>query len=73
MMTMAHSIENRSPFLDFQLFEFMNSLPKKIRNKDGLKSLYKSLLKEYLPEYVVKSQKSGPNLHYNSGLIQDQM
>ncbi len=62
MMTMAHSIENRSPFLDFQLFEFMNSLPKKIRNKDGLKSLYKSLLKEYLPEYVVKSQKSGPNL-----------
>ena len=44
MMTMAHSMKIDLPFR-FQLFEFMNSLPKKIRNKDGVKSLYKSLLK----------------------------
>ena len=62
MMTMAHSVENRSPLLDFKLFEFMNSIPKKIRNYNGLKSLYKNLLKKYLPEYIISSEKSGPNL-----------
>ena len=62
MMTMAHSVENRSPLLDFKLFEFMNSIPKKIRNDNGLKSLYKNLLKKHLPEYIISSEKSGPNL-----------
>ena len=37
-MSMANSIENRSPLLDYKLFEFMSSIPKKIRNKNGLKS-----------------------------------
>ena len=59
---MAHSVENRSPFLDFKLFEFMNSIPKKIRNNKGLKSLYKNLLKKYLPEHIISNEKSGPNL-----------
>ena len=62
MMAMAHSVENRSPLLDFKLFEFMNSIPKKIRNDNGLKSLYKNLLKKHLPEYIISSEKSGPNL-----------
>ena len=65
MMTMAHSVENRSPLLDFRLFEFMNSLPKKTRNLKGLKSLYKNLLENYLPKYILEGKKSGPNLPLN--------
>ena len=61
-MTMANSVENRSPLLDYQLFEFMSSIPKKIRNKNGLKSLYKEILSEDLPDYVTSAKKSGPNL-----------
>lgn len=61
-MTMANSIENRSPLLDFKLFEFMSSISKKIRNKNGLKSLYKSILSEDLPNYITTAKKSGPNL-----------
>ena len=61
-MSMANSIENRSPLLDYKLFEFMSSIPKKIRNKNGLKSFYKSILSEDLPDFVTKAKKSGPNL-----------
>ena len=61
-MTMANSIENRSPLLDYKLFEFMSSVPKKIKNKNGLKSLYKKLLSEHLPDYITRAKKSGPNL-----------
>ena len=61
-MTMANSVENRSPLLDFKLFEFMSSIPKSKRNRNGLKSLYKEMISEHLPEYVVKAKKSGPNL-----------
>ena len=53
-MSMANSIENRSPLLDYKLFEFMSSIPKKIRNKNGLKSFYKSILSEDLPDFVTK-------------------
>ena len=62
MMTLAHSVENRSPLLDFRLFEFMNPLPTKTRNFKGLKSLYKNLLQNYLPKYILEGKKSGPNL-----------
>ncbi len=61
-MTMANSIENRSPLLDYKLFEFMSSIPKEIRNKNGLKSLYKSILSQDLPDYITNAKKSGPNL-----------
>jgi len=61
-MTMANSIENRSPLLDFKLFEFMSSIPKTKRNKNGLKSLYKEMISEHLPDYVINAKKSGPNL-----------
>ena len=42
--TMFHSVENRSPLLDVHLFEYMMSVPTKMKNKSGLKSLYKKLL-----------------------------
>ena len=60
--TMFHSVENRSPLLDVHLFEYMMSVPTKMKNKSGLKSLYKKLLSESLPNYVLEAKKSGPNL-----------
>ena len=71
---MANSIENRSPLLDFKLFntKFMSSIPKSKRNRNGLKSLYKEMISHHLPEYITRAKKSGPNLPIKFGLIIDQ-
>ena len=62
ILTMAHSIENRSPLLDYKLFEYMMSIPRGIKNKNEIKSLYRKILGESLPDYVIDAKKSGPNL-----------
>jgi asparagine synthase (glutamine-hydrolysing) len=59
-MTMAHSIENRVPFLDHQLVEFVRSLPtnllvgKGVYRKDLLMRNTKILLKQKAEEYFSK-------------------
>ncbi len=60
--TMFHSIENRSPLLDVHLFEYMMSVPLELKNKKKLKYLYKKVLSDSLPNYVLEAKKSGPNL-----------
>lgn len=59
---MFHSIENRSPLLDVHLFEYMMSVPLELKNKKKLKYLYKKVLSDSLPNYVLEAKKSGPNL-----------
>jgi asparagine synthase (glutamine-hydrolysing) len=59
-MTMAHSLEARSPFLDHTLVEFMASFPSnlKIRNRE-LKYVLRTLAEKYLPEKIVRRDKQG--------------
>lgn len=57
-MGMANSVEGRYPFLDYRLIEFCNSLPSDYK-LNGLteKFLLKKLLKNQIPENIVKRTK----------------
>jgi asparagine synthase (glutamine-hydrolysing) len=59
-MTMAHSLEARSPLLDHQLVELLASFPSstKIRGK-SLKYVLRELGKAYLPAEILNRQKQG--------------
>jgi asparagine synthase (glutamine-hydrolysing) len=59
-MTMAQSLEGRSPLLDHRLAEFMASLPvaMKLRGKT-LKYLLRRVAASYLPEPILKRPKQG--------------
>ncbi|HEX6863148.1 MAG TPA: asparagine synthase C-terminal domain-containing protein, partial [Thermoanaerobaculia bacterium] len=59
-MTMARSLEARSPFLDHRLAEFVATLPveMKMRGKT-LKYLLRRVAEPYLPESILKRPKQG--------------
>jgi asparagine synthase (glutamine-hydrolysing) len=59
-MTMAHSLEARSPFLDHELVELMASFPSnlKIQGRE-LKYVLRKLAVNYLPDEIVKREKQG--------------
>ncbi len=57
-MTMAHSIEARTPFLDHRLAEWALRLPSELRrNRQSGKLLLKRLAERYLPANVVHRKK----------------
>ena len=60
---MAHSTENRVPFLDYRLAEFCFRLPNRYKIRHGLgKWLLREAMKGYLPEKVrVRKEKVGFN------------
>jgi asparagine synthase (glutamine-hydrolysing) len=59
-MTMAHSLEARSPFMDHELAEFVARLPValKIRGR-SLRWIQKRLAERYLPPEVLNRRKQG--------------
>ncbi|MFH0800854.1 MAG: asparagine synthase (glutamine-hydrolyzing) [bacterium] len=70
-LSMAHAIEIRSPFLDFELVELAASFPAGLKIKDGeCKYLLKKAALEYLPEELVFRKKEGfvlPNYNWIEG------
>lgn len=60
-----YSLDCRSPFLDYRLFEYMMSVPDQMKINGGSKGLQRQILSKYLPPYVTDAPKSGPtpNLH----------
>jgi len=60
MSSMRHSVENRSPLLDYHIVEYLMSVPDRLKNQDGAKSLMRAILTSFLPEYVTRARKSGP-------------
>ncbi|MCA1987850.1 MAG: asparagine synthase (glutamine-hydrolyzing) [Desulfarculus sp.] len=59
-LSMAHSIEVRSPFLDHRIIELANRLPGKLKIKDGInKYIHKLAVEPLLPEDLVKRPKEG--------------
>ena len=60
MTSMAHALEVRTPFLDFQLVEFANSLPEefKMNLKTG-KKILRDAFSDSLPHSIVNRKKSG--------------
>ncbi|MFL6278400.1 MAG: asparagine synthase (glutamine-hydrolyzing) [Blastocatellia bacterium] len=58
--TMHHSIEARSPFLDYQLWEFAAALPYELRLRGGaLKAILRELARRRLGERVAGGRKRG--------------
>lgn len=66
-MAMANSVEGRYPFLDYRVMEFCNSLPTNYK-LNGLteKYLLKKLMKNRIPESIVKRSKQAYRAPINS-------
>jgi asparagine synthase (glutamine-hydrolysing) len=62
MASMRHSVENRSPLLDVGVVEYMMSVPDRLKNRNGPKSLMRKILAEFLPRYITTARKSGPTM-----------
>jgi asparagine synthase (glutamine-hydrolysing) len=59
-MTMAHSLEARSPLLDHELFEFVARLPYRLKSRDGRgKRLLRAVAADLLPASVLTKRKQG--------------
>ncbi len=59
-VSMAHSIESRTPFLDHRLAETVFSIEPGLRYGDGVtKALLKKMAVNYLPAEVIKRKKKG--------------
>ncbi len=66
-MTMAHSLEARVPFTDLPLFERMARLSGTLKlRRFTLKYLLKQVMKEDLPEEILKKKKIGLEIPYSS-------
>ncbi len=69
-VSMAHSIESRTPFLDHKLASAIFSIDPKLRYEDGVtKSLLKCIMKPHLNETILKRKKKGFSNPYMEYLI----
>ena len=59
-MSMAHSLEVRPPFLDHRIVEFAATLPSELKTEGGRRKIVlKSLMRDKLPQSVVRRGKQG--------------
>jgi len=69
-VSMAHSIESRTPFLDHKLVENIFALNPKLRYEDGVtKSLLKNIMKNKLDKKILQRKKKGFSNPYMEYLI----
>ncbi len=59
-LSMAHSVEIRSPFLDYRLVEFVATIPADMKIKNGnVKDILKKTVEPLLPEGITRRPKEG--------------
>jgi len=59
-MTMAHSVEGRSPLLDHEIAEFAAKIPDDLKLKGRtLKYIQREVAKEFLPPELITREKQG--------------
>ncbi len=59
-MTMAHSLEDRSPLVDYRVVEFAASIPSALKLKGrNLKYILKKVASRYLPDELINRKKQG--------------
>mgnify|MGYP001821611270 CR=1 FL=1 len=59
-MTMAHSLESRSPLIDYKMVEFAASIPAGIKLKGNkLKYILRRVASRYMPEELIWMKKQG--------------
>ncbi|MBU3922738.1 asparagine synthase (glutamine-hydrolyzing) [Patescibacteria group bacterium] len=71
-LSMAHSIELRSPFLDYRFVEFVNTIPGNLKIKNGaVKSILKESVWDLLPQEIINRPKEGFVLPINQWLFKN--
>ncbi len=59
-LSMAHSVEIRSPFLDYRLVDYAATIPGRLKIRDGVvKDILKRTVDPLLPEGITKRPKEG--------------
>jgi len=59
-MTMAHSLESRSPLIDYKIVEYAASIPAELKLKhNNLKYVLRKLAGRYLPADIINRKKVG--------------
>ena len=59
-MSMANSLEVRSPFLDYELIEYASTIPNKFKISNGQqKHILKETFKDILPKEILNKPKHG--------------
>jgi asparagine synthase (glutamine-hydrolysing) len=59
-MAMAHSLESRSPLIDYKVVEFAASIPAELKLKGkNLKYILKKVARRYLPQELIYRKKQG--------------
>jgi asparagine synthase (glutamine-hydrolysing) len=59
-MSMAHSLESRSPLIDYKVVEYAASIPAEMKLKGrNLKHILKKVAARYLPQELIYRQKQG--------------
>jgi asparagine synthase (glutamine-hydrolysing) len=59
-LSMAHSVEVRSPFLDYRLVEFVATIPGRMKIRDGIvKDILKRAVEPLIPEGITNRPKEG--------------
>ena len=59
-LSMAHSVEIRSPFLDYRVVEFVATIPGSLKIRNGnVKDILKKAVDPLLPEGITKRPKEG--------------
>ena len=67
-ISMGNSLEVRTPFLDFNLVNYMFSVESKIKVGDTNKYLLKKIASKYIPEVIINRTKKGFNSPFNEWL-----
>lgn len=70
-MSMAHSVETRSPFLDYRLVDTAFSIDSLLKTGDTNKYLLKKVAKKYIPDEIINRQKKGFNSPFNEWLFSE--
>ncbi|AGR76383.1 asparagine synthase (glutamine-hydrolyzing) [Aliarcobacter butzleri 7h1h] len=67
-ISMGNSLEVRTPFLDFNLVNYMFSVESDIKVGDTNKYLLKKIASKYIPETIINRTKKGFNSPFNEWL-----
>jgi asparagine synthase (glutamine-hydrolysing) len=71
-LSMAHSVEVRSPFLDYRFVEFVATIPGKMKIKNGnVKDILKKATEPLLTKEIIKRPKEGFVLPVFDWMVED--
>ena len=68
-MSMAHSVEVRNPFLDFNLVNYLFSVDSNIKVGNTNKYLLKQIAQKYIPKEIIQRPKKGFNSPFNEWIF----